>query len=274
MAKRKVSFFSKYVLKSFFYIDFSIVSACVSFSLIFFDRFQQKRELGIFAIVGLILDYIYKWRQANKLKKVSITLNNSVIEICEGDIFKQEGFKIIAFNEYFDTQVNDEIISSKTLNGKYIKNYVKNMKILDRNIKYVLKEKIVGKCSTRKKGKRDIYKLGTIFKHNDFFLVAFSHFDEFNRAYLSMTDYVSCLLEMWSEIDRYYNGKNIVLPILGSGITRFRNKNLSEQELLEILLWSFKLSNVKLTVPAKIRIVVKADIIDKINLYKIQQEFN
>ena len=274
MAKYKVNFFSKYLLRTFFYRDFSITSAVVSFCLIFFEHFQQKTELGIVAFVGLVLDYIYKWNQANKVKKVAVTLNDSVIEICEGDVFKQEGFKVIAFNEYFDTKVDNNIISSKTLNGEYIKKHVKNVRQLDIDIKKKLKDKKIGVRSERRDGKKDVYKLGTIFKHNKFLLVAFSHFDESNKAYLSMTDYVSCLIEMWNEIDKYYNGTNVVLPIMGAGITRFKGKKLSEQELLEILLWSFKLSDFKLAQTAKIQIVAKSEIVDKIDLYKIQQEFD
>lgn len=270
----KVGFLSKHLLRTFFYRDVAIVSTVVSFCLIFFEHFEQKTKLGIVAIAGLLLRYIYEWLQANRLKKAYVMLNNTTVEICEGDIFKQNGLKVIAFNEYFDTKVDNEIISSNTLNGKYIKEHVKNIKILDKNIKDKLRHRKIDTNRTRKIGKKDRYKLGTIFKYNDFLLVAFSHFDEFNKAYLSITDYVSCLIEMWNEIDKCYNGMNIVLPIIGSGITRLNEKSLSEQELLEILLWSFRLSGIKFTKSAKIKVVTQSDVMNKINLYQIQQEFS
>ncbi|MBM7539813.1 hypothetical protein JOE23_000055 [Amphibacillus cookii] len=52
-----------------------------------------------------------------------------------------------------------------------------------------------------------------------------------------MQDFIGCLLEFWNEIDIIYGGSTIVIPLLGSGITRFRGyENVSEQELLELLL--------------------------------------
>lgn len=47
------------------------------------------------------------------------------VDVKVGDIFDQAALKIIAFNEYFDTPVDDVVISAKTLNGIYINNCVK-----------------------------------------------------------------------------------------------------------------------------------------------------
>ena len=57
---------------------------------------------------------------------------------------------------------------------------------------------------------------------------------------------------------------------MGSGITRFRDIQVSEQELLEILIWSFKVSRVKFRYPAKVTIVVHESIKDKINFYELK----
>jgi hypothetical protein len=35
----------------------------------------------------------------------------------------QEGLKVIAFNEYFDTQVDERIIAQASLNAKVIREY-------------------------------------------------------------------------------------------------------------------------------------------------------
>ena len=50
---------------------------------------------------------------------------------------------------------------------------------------------------------------------------------------------------MWNEIDIIYSTYNINIPLIGSGITRFKGVNLTEQELLELLLISLRLSNIK-----------------------------
>lgn len=60
------------------------------------------------------------WYRASNIKKISLKINNSTLEIEEGDIFTENTFKIIAFNEFLDTQVDDVIISKQSLNGKNI----------------------------------------------------------------------------------------------------------------------------------------------------------
>lgn len=57
---------------------------------------------------------------------------------------------------------------------------------------------------------------------------------------------------------------------MGAGITRFKDANVSEQELLELLIWSFKVSRVKFRHPAKVTIVVHKSLKDKINFYELK----
>ncbi len=71
-------------------------------------------------------------------------------------------------------------------------------------------------------GKNFKYKLGTIFQHNNYLLTAFTRFDKDNRAYLGMNDFINFLLNFWNEIDIIYAGRSISIPLLGSGITRFK----------------------------------------------------
>jgi hypothetical protein len=100
-------------------------------------------------------------------------------------------------------------------------------------------------------------------------LTAFSHFDDDNRAYLTMQDYINFLLEFWNEVDIRYAGRTVVIPLLGSGITRFKGCSISEQELLELLLWSFKTSRIKFRYPSKLKIVLDIGQRDKISLSQL-----
>lgn len=61
------------------------------------------------------------------------------------------------------------------------------------------------------------------------------------------------------------------MPILGSGITRFKGyENISDQELLELIILMFKVSRVKFTYPSKVKIIVYKEKSDKINLLKLK----
>ncbi len=88
----------------------------------------------VFAIM-LALTYIVIWIYSNKktTAKLKIQDNNVIVKI--GDIFSQDGLKVIPCNEYFDTEIGDRLISPNTLNGMYITKCVKNVKELDSKIK-------------------------------------------------------------------------------------------------------------------------------------------
>ena len=204
-------------------------------------------------------------------------INNTIIEIREGDIFSEiEGYKVIAFNEYFDTDIPN-IISENSLNGKYIINDGVSKEKIDKIIDndYHAKKRIKEENRERSLGKQKKYQLGTIIKNGDYLLLAFSKFDQDNRAFLEINDYIECLLRMWEELDICYSGNMIVLPLLGSGITRFKGcESITDQELIETILWTFKYGKVNFPYPAKVRILLTKDSLNQINLFKVKEKFH
>lgn len=269
----KVNFFDRQLLELFYKI-LSVISVITSLVFIFIDiPMQLKLFIGLVLLVFLIILYCILWWFSNKKTHINLNIEGSPVEVKFGDIFKEEGLKVIAFNEYFDTLVDNKVIAESTLNGFFIKNYIENIPLFDEQIynDLHLQEKVIGTNENRLLGKKTQYKLGSIFKYqSQYLLTAFSRFDEKNRAYLSMQDYISCLLEFWNEIDIIYAGRTIVIPLLGSGITRFRGyENVSEQELLELLLWTFKVSRIRFRYPSKVSIVVGYDKKDKVSLFQL-----
>lgn len=269
----KVKFFDRQLLELFYKI-LSVISVITSLVLIFIDiPMQLKLFIGLVVLISLIILYCILWWFSNNKTHIKLNIEGSPVEVKFGDIFKEEGLKVIAFNEYFDTLVDNKVIAENTLNGFFIKTFIENIQLFDEQIykDSHLQEKVIGTNENRSLGKKTQYKLGSIFKYeSQYLLTAFSRFDEKNRAYLSMQDYISCLLEFWNEIDIIYAGRTIVIPLLGSGITRFRGyENVSEQELLELLLWSFKVSRIRFRYPSKVSIVVGYDKRDKVSLFQL-----
>lgn len=275
----KVSFFDKTLRKNFLE-QITILSTVLSLVLIFFTIPKNiKLTVGAIFFLFLILYYILLWWKVNNLSSSVININNSKVILKIGDIFKEDGMKVIAFNEYFDTIVDDKIISKNSLNGQFIdKN--KNLKefSLDKfdkliqNDEYLNKNCLLGLESKRKRGKKQQYKLGAIFEYEDYFLTAMTKFDKDNRASLSQKEFIEFLLRFWDNIDKKYNNRTVTLPILGSGITRFEDKiDINDQELLSMIIWTFKLSRIKFTYPSEIKIIIYKDKRDKINLYEIKK---
>jgi hypothetical protein len=60
--------------------------------------------------------------QSKWLEEINLTIEESTVVIKTGDIFKQEGLKVIALMNT-DTQVDERIIAQASLNGKFIREY-------------------------------------------------------------------------------------------------------------------------------------------------------
>lgn len=204
------------------------------------------------------------------------------VSIITGDIFNQEGLKAIAFNEYFDTQVDDMIISKKSLNGVFIESILPN---LGGNVpeldSFIEQDRFCQENKTeinndREVGKKQKYGIGSICVYkNEYILTAFSKFDKNNRAFLTMPEYLSFLIKFWDQVNKVYAQKSVSVPIFGSGITRIKeHKNISDEDLLKIMLWTFKISETRFKYPAKLTIVIHEDKINQINLFEIKAFIN
>lgn len=271
----KVKLFDKQIAK-WFYSLLSAVSVVTSILFLFVDIGQKyKVVVGIIAAIVFVFSYLGIWIYANKRSSISLNINNSTLEVKFGDLFSEEStWKAIAFNEYFDTIVDDKIIARTTLNGIYINKFFPGkVNELDNAIAADthLATKIVSKNTQRSMGKNIKYQLGSVCVVGDYLLTALTHFDDNNKAYIEMSEYISFLLSFWEEVDRIYAGKTVAIPVFGSGITRFKNYSMvSDQELLELIIWSFKVSRIKFTYPSKIKIIVYGNKRDKINLQSLK----
>ena len=271
----KVPFYDKRILRTF-YAALSAISVITSILFLFIEIDAKfKAAVGVIALCVLVLLYIGLWLYSNFRQSIELKVNNSLIEVKYGDIFNESAeLKAIAFNEYFDTLVDDKIISKGSLNGQFIEKYYKGkVDELDSMISsdpHLLEAKIEENVR-RRSGKKVKYNLGTICVIDDYLITAFSRFDDDDRAYLGMNDYINCMLNFWNEVDRIYAGRTVALPVLGSGITRFKGyENISDQELLELIIWTFKVSRIKFSYPSKVKIVVYDKKSEKTNLVALK----
>ncbi|WP_419039743.1 macro domain-containing protein [Parolsenella catena] len=199
-------------------------------------------------------------------ERIELEINGNQVEIVEGDLFAQDGKKVIPFNEYFDSIVNDIIISRSSLNGAFIDCYVDDLDELRGAIEDDNSSPLPVDVY---KGRRR-YDLGTIKRFGeDYLLLAFSHFDGYNQAHLTMAEYERCLMNMWQELCRVYAGRSISLPLLGSGITRFSDvQRKSEGELLKCMLCTLSSTGQSFSKP--INIVLTSEAMSRVDLYEMK----
>jgi hypothetical protein len=207
--------------------------------------------ITIFVIV-LIAHAIYRCFR----RSICIKGHGYSIVIEYGDILKKDNCKrVINFDECFTTSVGDEPSDVKrcSICGQYLAaNPIHNMQTLIE--KAQLKP---AKGKSRYQGKVR-YESGRLVPNGEDLLMAFAKLDEDGRGcFFSREEFLDCLSILWNEIDKYYGQKDVCIPILGSGITRFEDKLLTKQELLDIIVASYKLSSHKIKPPCQLHIVCK-----------------
>lgn len=271
----KVSLFDKKVLKTFL-ASVGIVETVLSIILIFVDVPQGTRIrliLALLLLAAFVFDYVVIIIAANTKKKASTKINNIQVKIFVGDIFNQTGcLKVIPFNERFDTVVDNVIISEKSLNGQYITRY---MAETPEELKQQITNNprlasLITLIDSPRQGEVVItYPLGTIVKNGEYLLTAFSKVNANNEAYHDNRSIWDSLVNMWKEIGIAYAGESVCLPLLGSGITRFVDNNISEQELLELMLYSLKVSGLQLNWNCGISVIIHPNNAKSIDFYGI-----
>lgn len=257
------------------YLSFlGYISVIIGFAAIFITiPDKDKCSAGIYFLIFLLIIFFIMLANANLTNKLNLTIRGKKVNVIYGDIFKSEGLKVIPFNEYFDTIVDNVIVAKKTLNGIFIEKYYPEINTLDSQISHSLATKNHTVNTNRSKGKKEIYPLGTTIEiANEFILTAFTHFDSNNNAYLSKGEYSYFLDMFWEEINIIYAARDVNIPLIGSGISRFGG-NLSLQDHLEQILNSIKFSDIKFAQGSQINIILHKSVIGEINLYNLKSKY-
>lgn len=266
-------------LRENFFLKISLFSAFATLFLAFVPIPSDiQGGLGVIFLGFLIILYICDWINANKLNSIEIDIEGTTVCIKAGDLFEEDGLKVIAFNEYFDTLVDNKIINEVSLNGIFLKKKLDiGISQLDQEINnYSFEDnERLEENTDRLVGKKQKFKIGTIFIYNDYILTAFSKFDSSNRANLTMPEYLGFLITFWDKVNVVYGQRSVSVPIFGSGITRIKeHRRISDEDLLKIMIWTFRISEMRFKHPAKLTIVIHPEKIDKINLLDIQEAKN
>lgn len=283
-----MSFLDSYVVNSF-NKTFTTLATLFGVVFLFVEIPSTAVSLGDFvvsskslalclALFFFIAVYIFIWFRANKLRKISIDVDSTTVVVKAGNLFEEPGLIAIAFNEYFDTTVDNKIISERSLNGIFIKDVlgITNTSDLDSFIEGNIGESQKLDVVERPVGKAQKYVLGTACLYLDrYILTAFAKFNERNEAHLTMPEYLEFLINFWDEVNSIYAARSVSVPIFGSGITRIKeHKRITDEQLLKIMLWTFKISEMRFTHPAKLTIIVHHEKINTINLTSIKELSN
>ena len=229
----------------YFFIALAALSSAVTLLGFIFESDINWKDISLcvkFTILILIIFgcMFYACLMTSRKTKITFKFNPQfILTIEEGDLFDKKGIVVIPVNEYFDTHVGDGIISPSSIHGKFINSKFKG-RIDDLNtlISDGLKNKPCEYNESRQKGNKQKYELGTCIDiregDNVYVLVALTHFDKDNHAYLERKDFpvvfdklISHLNDISMQVE-----KPIYMPLMGTGLSRLKR---SPQRVLNFL---------------------------------------
>ena len=209
----------------------------------------------IFALCICFFVYLILFLWERNLKCISINGKDYKISVQYGDILKAPNcIKVINFDECFTSEVGNAPYQIKptSLCGQFLRNYPE---VNPKELLSAHKIKPLRKHSDF--GGKACYEPGTLLPLNDFLIMAFGKLNSDGRASMSRDDYLHTLNNLWKELNKYYNQSDIAIPVLGAGITSFQGESLSQQQLVDIIIASYKLSSYKIKRPNTLRIITK-----------------
>lgn len=219
--------------------------------LIICNRLWFLLALSILTFTGIVICRAIS-------KKATINGANYKIVVEYGNIFdKSDCLKVINFDECYTTHIGTAPadIKSWSICGQFLTKYP------DVDFKAIVEQ--YGAKLSRKHSEynnKECYPSGTIVPYDEFLLLAFTKLDKDGLGRMSREEFLLCLDLLWKEIDKYHTDKSVAIPILGSGITRFHDELLSQQQLLDMIIASYKLSPYKMKSSSVLYIVCrKAD---------------
>lgn len=210
--------------------------------------------LFVWVVTSLLYTACLKFRIWTTIKG-----QNYSIRIEYGNILKKRHCKrVINFDECFTTQVGNATadVNPDSICGQYLKLHptLDVQQLIDA-------EHIKSARGKSKYSHKTRYDSGTIVPNGDDLLMAFAKLDEKGKGrFFSHDEYLACLDLLWKELENNYSEKNVCVPVLGAGTTSFdggSGASISQQDLLDMMIWSYKLSSHKMKHPHRLHIVCK-----------------
>lgn len=260
----------------------SFIGAALSF--IFFDKYWWVGLIIFLSSFLLLLVVLYLLLRNIKHHKIA-SRGTIVVEAMYGNVLeikkeKKEESKpviVIPVNSSFDTVVEDDqsivdrIVEGTSIHGQWLKKYgpdKKSINKIDNEIsKYIQDKKMAPiNCLTNKRGKKEIYKLGShVFIERDdysFLLFALTEFDEHNKVIKKDADIFADLMKILIDITDECPGKHVYIPVMGTKIALFGLNELSAFEYIKNAVL-----NKKNSLRATISIVIFEGNRDKVSIY-------
>ena len=256
-----------------------IISTFTPLDDLFPDKYSHLRKIFLSALIVVVVWLVFYIICAlffAKKKKIEIfkANDNHHVYAQYGDVFSedvvnnQEERKIIVIpvNRCFDTVVDNDLISSKTLHGATLKRLYASGTYSETSLNEAIQHDLIDRQQLtsrqlapkeKRKGNLKRYDVGVVSEihgngHNTFFLMALSTFDEKLTAHTTQEEYVVAMQRLIEYCNSRSQGYPIVIPLIGAGLSRTQ---CDERSILEYIVKLLKMNRNLIT--SDIHIVVR-----------------
>ena len=257
----------------YWFASFSIIWTLIEGITYFIsiNHLKNGYSLSLIIVGGLIYALLAN-RYLDEIN-IPIRYTNSEIKIQFGDIFEADGVRVIAVNEFFDSELGIPV-SEKSLHGMFIsKCFGGHGDTFDKIISEELKEIHSHYVEDRKHGKKYKYPIGAsvevVADGKRYLCFALSRTDiHTSKAYADVSILWEALNGLWEKARVILGGDCLVMPLVGTGLSGI---GLPPRDLLMLLILSIITESKKKIIGNCIKIILHNDNYDKIDLREIKE---
>jgi len=226
-----------------------------------------KETFLLLLVVGIIIIIIKNLPK--KEYQFLIKSKDIKIKLVIGDLLKQKASIVVPTNSTFDTKMENDFISLKSVQGQVQDKYFKNnLETLDILLSEGLKNNKFVKLTDRKKSKAKQYDIGTTVEINQqgkrFYFVADSNINSQGQTINpSMSNITDALSRLWQYISEYGHVETIAIPIIGTGRMGILN---SREEIIKQIIFSFVVNNNTKKIANELIICIRKDDIKRFDI--------
>jgi len=258
----------------YLFASFSVLWTLVAGFTYFIPSLDLRGITSLIAVA--VIGIIYTAIMIRRPFKIKIPLRHTTtrIEIKFGDLFEEDGFRVIAVNEFFDSEIGLPV-SAKSLHGIFLsKCFGGHSQAFDQIIEEELKGS-PGENVTRQQGKTRKFPIGTtatVPVNNDRYLcfaLTKTEIDTY-KANADVPILWYALGGLWQKARISLGGSALALPLVGSGLSGI---DLPTRELLDLIILSVITESKRRQITTCVRIILTPDRYDEVDLRELKQHW-
>ncbi|MCK9578219.1 DUF6430 domain-containing protein [bacterium] len=255
-----------------FFLCIGIIGSAVTIVSVAFTGSLNYGWNGIICILllSIVISFFLSFPRIKFSKNFSCPDTRITVKV--GDIFTQNNHLVIGFSDTFDTEIGD-IISATSIQGQFLtKIYQNNRGRLDQEISTALEDKNFIEDTSKKIGKNKRYDVGTTITLNGlnrkFFCCAYSKMGSNLKAISDIKNLLISLQNLWEEIRIQGEQKAVVMPVIGTNLSRI--SGISYKFPIYLIFLSFIINSRIQPIAKELILMIGDKDMEKINLIEIR----